>query len=690
MKMNESVLMSKVLSADSDAISYREELSAINRRLDSAYIGAPWREQAGRSSYISTDVQDVVESDMPSNVRIFLGSNDILKFKPNSTSLQEVKEANEKTRYIHHIIRNQQNAFALYHGWMKTAEIKKTGILRYDYVEKKSVKEIDYKNLAPDELALLVQEFEEEVQADKKTDFKLIKEEDNDDGTKTVRVRITRTDKNVEVTSVRPEQFVISRNATCKDDAVIIGDDQMISRSDLVAAGYDRELIDSLPVGSQAVQRVGQVKGTSTRTEVSDVNDPASELILVSTRLIKLDADGDGIAERIRVVYAGSIMLEHEKFEHVNYALLSSILTPDSAVGRSRGELVEKDQEVKTVLYRGILDNSYSVMDGRTVVNTANNAVNIDDVLTQRPNGIIRVKGDVRQAVAQLETPYIGDKMMLTLQQIDSAKANRTGSMLANQGLDVDQLNNETATRFNGIREHGAEKTELVVRVFAETGFKELAEGIAWTVSHYQDESTEILVLGKPLNIDPRKWRHDHVATSKVGLAAGDNEDTIANMTGLMTIQQQLIAGQSPLADSQKLYNSLSRILIAMGESDIEEFFNNPEIPEEQLFQQNEMLNAQLSQAMDALEQLQQKNPLAEAEQIRAEATLLKAQMAEQNSSQKNQIDLAKVIQDQSEFNQNLAEEQRQFNITTITKLNELEQKFSVDLNVDPPQNIGQ
>ena len=685
MKMTEDELISKVLAADSDAISYRSELNAINMRLENMYIGAPWREVAGRSTYISTDVQDVVESDMPTLVRIFLGSNDILKFKPNSTNMQEVKEANEKTKYVHHIIRNQQNAFGLYHGFMKTAELKKAGILRYDYVERKSVKEIDYKNLSPDEFMLLVQEFEEEVRADSKTDFKLIKEEDNDDGTKTIRVKITRKDKKVEITSIRPEQFVIDRNATCKDDAEIIGDDQMISRSDLVAAGYDRKLVDSLPVGSQSVNRSVKTTGTSSRTEVSNVDDPASDLILVSTRLVKLDADGDGIAERIRVVYAGSILLEQQKFEHVNYAILSSILEPNNAIGRSRGELAEKAQEVKTVLFRGMLDNSYAVMGGRTVVNTSNNAVNIDDVLTQRPNGIIRVKGDVRQAVAQLETPYIADKMMLTNQQIDANLANKTGSLMLNQGLQQDQINDETATGFNGRKEKGAEKIELVVRVFAETGFKELAEGIAWTVSHYQDEATEILVLGKPLTVDPRKWRYDHIATSKVGLAAGDNEDTINNMTGLMTIQQQLMTAQSPLVDSKKLYNSLSRIIIAMGESDIEEFFNNPDIPEEMLFQQNEMLNQQLAQAMDALEQLQQKNPLAEAEQIRAEATLLKAQMTEQGNSQQKQIDLAKVLQQQKEFNAKLEEDQRQFNIGMLQKFNEMEQKYKADLGVAPP-----
>jgi len=88
---------------------------------------------------------------------------------------------------------------------------------------------------------------------------------------------------------------------------------------------------------------------------------------------------------------------------------------------------------------------------------------------------------------------------------------------------------------------------------------------------------------------------------------------------------------------------------------------------------------------MDALEQLQQKNPLAEAEQIRAEATLLKAQMTEQGNSQQKQIDLAKVLQSQKEFNAKLEEDQRQFNLNMLQKFNEMEQKYKADFQVVPP-----
>ena len=665
MKMTEAEYISKVIAADIGAVTYAHALKVVNDEVEDFYNCSPWREQDGHSSVISTDVQDVVESDMPSLVEVFLGSNDILTFEANTANEMEVLEAEQKTAYVSWIIKHQKDSFKLIHDWIKTAEVKKFSVLRYDWVEEKKATKKKFSGLSQAEYFNQLQEW---IKGDERndTDITITKQEETDDGW-TLEANIKTTVKSVKIIPIPTDNFRISRNAKTKDDAEIVGDDTLLSRGELIAAGFDKEKVMKLPASGTRTNGNASVQN---HNQNSDVDDPASELIVVSTRCIKIDRDGDGIAERRKVIFADTTILSDEPFDHVNYALLSTILMPNEAIGKSRGEITVKTQEVKTVLVRGMVDNTYRVNAGRVVVNSL--TTNVDDLLTQRASGIVRTKGDVRQAVAQLETPYVADKTLQVVQYIDFAKAQRTGTLMASQGLNSDTLSNETATRTNAVGNEGKAKIKLVARVLAETGMKDLYEGIAWTVSHYQDDETEIMVLGSAMTVDPTKWKQDQYIIPNVGLAAGDEDDVITNMSGLLQIHAQLKAQQSPLTDDKKVYNITKAITKAMKLRKISDYFNDPEIPEQVLLAQNEQLMTLAEQQKAALEQLQN-NPLAEAELVKREGDIAIAQG-------KLQLDAAKLAENQRQFDEGT----NQTNIDRIAQLEkqyvELELKYNQDV----------
>lgn len=673
--MNEQDYLGKIIAADADAVSYSLELKQDNDYVMDFYQCAPWNEVDGHSTVNSTDVFDVVESDMPSHVRTFLGSSNPMKFEATSANPADVQEAEDKTALVDWVIRNQPSYFRIMHGWIKTAEIKRFSVLRYDWHEEESVTEKEYEGLDEAEATSIKLQMLEDDQRDD-TDINLEKDEIEDDGI-SLKFRITTVKKSVRVRFIPTDNFIIDRNASDKDDAEIIGDDMLVSKSDLIAQGFDESLVMDLAPSSA---RVVNDSYEDSRSQHANVNDPASELVTVSTRIVKIDRDEDGIAERRKVIYCGTTLLDDEPFDHVNYAMLSTVLMPDEAIGKSRGEAVTKTQEVKTALVRGMLDNVYRVNSGRYVVNTQ--VTNVDDLLTDRPGGMVRVKGDIRQAVTRLDTPYEADKTLQVIQYMDFARAQRTGTLMASQGLNQDNLYNETATRFDGVRDEGNAKTELVMRVMGETGFKELYEGIAWMLTHYQDSKMEIEVLGRQLIIDPSKWRYNQSACTGAGIGVSD-EDVTTNATALLTIANQLKAQGSQLVDDVKIYNMLDRVVKSMGVRDTSVFFNNPEMPEETLRAQYEQLLSLAEQQKLALEQ---QNPLAQAEQVKAQASLMNTQIKEQTAQQKNELELAKLIQDQNQFNAQLQEEQRQFNAELLTKLNEIEAQYNKELTDEVPK----
>ena len=646
-KMTDSELVSLLSQAKEQAAIYNGEFMRENTKFLAAYLGDKSGEFAGipnQSSVVSTDIADVVEADMPSLMRIFYGSGDVVTFQPNTDNPAEVQEAEDKTKYVNWIVRNQPESFQILHAWLKDAEIQKNGVVKYFVDEQKEVDEERFTGVDFDELSTIV----ESLNDPDVTKSEIIEQEETSPGVWDLKFKVTRETKKICILNIPPESFLISRNATSIDDAELVGDRVRKTRGELLAEGFPRELIDSLSTVDEEDNRNSNIKAVRDRDQGGNnpdgtINNWASQHVEISDLYVKVDFDGDGIAERRHVMISGNKVLVNEYFNHVPYASLSAILMPHKAIGRSRAEITYPTQLQKTALVRGMNDNIRISQRPRNVVHPD---VDLDDMLTYRDNGVIRMEDDTKilpqNAVMPLVIPYTGDKTLQVIQYVDQARAQTTGALLPNQGLDADKITSETATRFNGIKDSSDAKVELIARNYAETGFRKLYEGIAWLASRFQDTQTEIRVLGKQLTVNPTSWKYKHHIQSNVGLGAGNNEKSVESLQGLYAIQQQLKANGSTLTDDVDIYNTLKRITDGLGFPRVDEFFNNPEEPEETLKAENELLNNMVMQLQQQVQQMQ--NPLAEAEEIKQRAFLLKAQSDAM-------INTAKLKENERQFN---------------------------------------
>lgn len=683
-EMSDAELLAIVATAESHAVVFNGEFTRLNERLLKDYLQRPYGDEVeGQSQVISPDVQDVVESDMPSLARVFLGSAQPIVFESNTLNPDEMQEVEEKNKYINHLIMNQSWSYQTLFSWMKDASIQKNGVIKYFMEDTRKTEEVSYEGLDEDELNQVVLDLrrddvkEIEIIGKRELDVEEVGQTvdgEVDEASKfDITFKVTRGMQEFKVIGVPSEQFLISKNATSLETAELVGDRVANkTRGQLLAEGFDKDLISQLPKTSPNRADSSTLKNirnrdTGNTTGIQSVNEWSNELVELTDLYIMVDYDGDGIAERRHILKSANNILINESFDHVPYASLSGIIMPHKVIGRSRGELTQQTQRVKTALQRGLLDNMYSVIRPRNVVHPD---VNMDDYLKIRQNGAIRLKAksniNPTQAVVPLIVPPMMEPALRTIQYWDSTRAQSTGTYMASQGLDADSIHKETATRFTGIQEKGDEKIELVARSMAETGWRKLYEGAAWVVAHFQDSATEILILGKQLKVDPTKWRHNHTVTSKVGLGAGSGEKLVEAMQGILGIQTQLMMQQNPLVDNVKLYNSLSEVTRGLGFKQVDKFFNDPEQPEQLIVAENEALKRQLQQATQILEQLQQGNPLAEAEQVKALA------------SKENKIaDLnVKLVSNAA----NLAEKKRQFNIKTAQDARQNQKGLAFDL----------
>jgi len=156
-EMSDNELLSLVSQAESDAVEFNGTFSKDNERLLRAYMAEPYGDEVeGQSHVVSTDVADVVESDMPSLARVFLSPTEVLSFMPTSDREEDVQEAEDKTKYIDWLVRRQPESFQTIHGWLKDAEIQKMGVLKYFMEDTRAPEEHEFTGLDPLELQEVV------------------------------------------------------------------------------------------------------------------------------------------------------------------------------------------------------------------------------------------------------------------------------------------------------------------------------------------------------------------------------------------------------------------------------------------------------------------------------------------------------------------------------------------------------
>lgn len=685
-----TIINAKQVDAKNNRNRIQSENEFLEKRYNAEYYGT---EVPGRSAFVSNDVKDAVESAHDSLVRMFLGAGSIIKFNAsNPDNKAQQTEAEEKTQFIDFLVRGQTNSYKTQSSFLTEVLKFKAGVQKYFYEETESTEDHKWEGLEILEVAEQLQAIGFELSLNegdtestlinnaKHEDGKVISHTENDDGTFDIEVRVTTKRQVIKIITVPTGSFLLSTGADDLDDAELVGDESFKTRGELVAEGHSKDFVSKLPSAS--------INGSSARTITSDVmgqiaesdfSEWSSQTVPIADLYVKVDYNGDGIAERRHIQKSNDFILSNEPFDHVPYATASALIVPNSVIGEGWGEQVVDIARVNTAITRGVLDNIYAVNNTKKAVRIGKNGVNLDEALSPVIGGVVQVSGDrpLADMIMPLVTEFIGDKALLVKQHMDQMKSQRVGGQLSSQGLDGDSLAKETATRFTGIEKTDQAKVEKIARNIVEMAYRKIYEGVAWLVAHHQMDEVEFNVLGKALTANPSNWKFDSNVSTEVGLGAGDNEKVVQNMSGLWQIHQQLKAISSPLTDDKKGYNILNKMLKALDMKDTSLYVNDPDEPAEQLRFDNEQLNAmvlQLQQGMEAqADQITQLQALSEVEVIKAQS---KAQADDKGAA----LGIAK-----------LQEDARQFDITAFQKGNKQTEDTALkltDMELSSGQNV--
>src|SRR5574340_229687 len=137
----------------------------------------------------------------------------------------------------------------------------------------------------------------------------------------------------------------------------------------------------------------------------------------------------------------------------------------------SVADLALEGQRINTALLRGVLDNTYLQINGRYFA--VDGQVNLDDLLTSRPGGVVRVK---QPGAAGRLDQGAGDSQlgMGMLEYMRGFKEESTGWSRNAAGNDPGALSTPvTATQATIVTNRADMRLDLIARNFAE-GFRDL------------------------------------------------------------------------------------------------------------------------------------------------------------------------------------------------------------------------
>ena len=585
MVMDENELKGIVSKEIEDSIDFIDNwVSPLRATATEYYRGDPFgNEEAGRSQIVSMDVRDTVQAIMPSLMRIFNSTENTVEYAPQGP--EDIDAAKQATDYARYVINRDNDGFLQIHAAFKDALIRKVGVLKCYWDDQTKFETHNWTGLDDNALAALMSDasVDVEVLASKQVGEPMM---DQMTGAMlpppmvhSVRATYTHPDGRVKMEAVPPEEFLISREAKSLEQASYVGHRRVVTVSELVAMGYDYDVVSDAGANYDDMERNIEryTRNKALTSEMNDRNDPAMKKVLYVESYIKVDYDQDGIAELRKICTVGdeSVVLMNEPCSVIPFAVFCPDPEAHDFFGMSVADAVMDIQKIKSSIMRNTLDSLSMSIHPRMAITEG--MVNLDDAMSTEVGSIIRQRAN--GAVQMLSMPFVGQQAFPVLKYMDELKEARTGISKASAGLDAGALQSSTAAAVNATVSAAQQHIELIARIFAETGMKQLYKIVLHLLTTHQDAPRMVRLTNDFVPIDPRTWNSNMDVSVRVALGRGTDTERMLMLKQIGEMQReamQTMGAVNPLTDMNKLANTLKAMTELAGFKDTSQFWSDP------------------------------------------------------------------------------------------------------------------
>jgi hypothetical protein len=630
-KITDEELITRIRSEVTGALGYMgDTISQQREQAMQYYYGLPFgNEVEGRSQFVDSTVQDTIEWIKPSLMRVFASGDEMVKFNPHGP--EDVPMAKQATDYVNYVFTKDNPGWEILYSWFTDALLSKNGIVKVWWEDYEEEEREEYHNL--DEVSLMALISDDGVEVVEHTEIV-------EEGQPYHDVVIKRKDYDgrIKIENIPPSEFLIARESKNIQDARFVCHRVLKTLSELKEMYPDQDLDpEELGAGAEdmtdfSAERLERYKFDKSANywegwgDAGFAEEEGLRTYWLYESFLRTDYDGDGITELRKICSVGSKVLANEAIDKIPFVSLTPVKIPHKFFGLSVADLVMDLQLMKSTLMRNLMDNMYNQNFGRYAV--LEGQANLDDLLTQRPGGVVRVKSP--NAVTPLATPALEPYSFQMLEYLDGVREARAGVSKMSQGLDENALTSHTtATAVNAVMGAAQSRVELIARNFAETGVKDLMICIYELLHKNQDKERMIQLNNEWVPVRPDVWRDKYDCTVSVALGSGNKDQQMMHLSQMLQFAGEAMKGGLPIVSVQNMYNLGASLVRAMGFQNVNDYLTDPsQLPPEQEEEPSPDEQAKLLEAQVKQEELK----------IKAAEVQIKAQKIQQEY-QKLQVD---------------------------------------------------
>lgn len=541
------------------------------------------------SDLVSTDVADTIEWALPSLMKVFTGSDEVITIA--GVTEEDDTKAETMQELLVYQLQRQNNFFTVLYNWIKDSLIVGMGIIKcyWERTEGYTTETAVLNNEALQALTQTGVTIEDIQGPDQFGDF-------------SVTYQLPYYRKNApKLENILVSEFLYSPDAKSLEEANFVAHKRKVTMSYLrerEAQGVYANIDDIRVNGNyngMNVDQVEQVIGDN-YVDINKDEQTARQEVVIYECYTKIDINNDGILEDMIITICGDTIIRMEQNYMGRHPFFAISPTKDPHriwVKRSYAELIGELQDLKVALTRQIMQNVALTNDPKMLLDES--AINIDDFVQGRK--VIRMKAghSMNEVAMPMNITPLAPQTFQFLEWIEGQKENRTGITRYNQGLDANSLN-KTATGISAILGQSAQRLELVARMFAETGLSELFRFMVSLNQKFIDQQTVIRLTNKELKISPEDLDGSFDLIVNAGISIATKESTIMATQTLLTALMQANAGGYMVSTPENIYNLFKKWIESIGFKNYGDYITDPNVTQQRMVMEMQLKQQVLSQ----------------------------------------------------------------------------------------------
>lgn len=612
----------------SDAVDFiSSELIPVWEHADEVYNGATAiKKEKGRSQVTATVVRDTVRSLKPNMMRTFVQYDEICEYEAaNALDFQTSVIAQAQSKFNNQLFWRCGGYRTLLDS-THNALLKRAGIMKSHY-------SLDYK----DDYVVITDVPEEGLEAlSQMQDVTVVSvEEDEVTGLLRVEVARRRPAGSLALDGVNLDEFFVDDEATCPDDARVIGERKSTTVGDARRMGleYDGDWKDLDDFDIEENEGAGSAEARKGYTRVIEERDSVDDSLhefLLTEVYVKFDLDGTGIPQLYRFWLGGTNYeyIDHDRVEDNPYSVAQADPIPGAFFGKSVVDTLYEDQNTQTSLLRATCDNAHAANNKRLAVHDT--LVNMQDVMNKALGAPIRFRQPGMIQEIGVESSL--GTMLPLLEYLKNMSNDKMGVTNASMGLDPDALQSTDKDAVRNTIQLAQGQVELMCRNMGETGLTSAFKKLLKLSMRHNPPEQAVFLEGQQIPINQRLFDPEAFIKVKIGLGTGNVDSRLAALQQVANHQKEIMTQfglNNPICTINQHLNVIVDMGTLMGLPNMGRYYNQvtPELAQQ--------LDQMLQEKAEAAQQEPPSKAVEVAETIRAQAKIEDRQMQNEWNQQK-------------------------------------------------------